>query len=95
MFSFFLEDFLEAFPALYFCGEPVTKSSSKNIDLLDFEFFPSTLGTLLLNRNEFCNTFIFKPLTSSKNNSRSARVTGSNTDSFFLFLIVKAGTKSL
>ena len=94
IFSFFLGDFLEAFPALYFCGELVTGSSFKNINLLDSESSPYALGTLPLNRNKLYSIFIFKPLTSLKGNSRGARVTGFSVDSFSI-LIVKAGTKSL
>ena len=85
---------MEAFSALYFCRELVTGSSSKNINLLDLESSPYTLGTLSLNRNELYSIFAFKPLTSLKSNSRSTRVTGSSTD-FFLILIVKANTKNL
>jgi hypothetical protein len=94
IFSFFFRDFLEAFPALRFCGELVTGLSFKDINLLNLKSSPYTLGTLPLNRNKLYSIFIFKPLTSSKGNSRGAGVTGSNINSF-LILIVKASTKSL
>ena len=68
--------------------------SFKNINLLNLESSPYTLGTLLLNRNKLYSIFIFKPLTSLKGNSRGTEVTGSDIDSF-LILIVKASTKSL
>jgi hypothetical protein len=85
---------LEAFLALYFYEELVTKSSSKDVDLLNLESSPCALGTLLLNRNELCSIFAFEPLTSLKGNSRGAKVTGSSVDSS-LILIVEAGIKSL
>ena len=94
IFSFFLRDFLKAFLALYFCGELVTRSSFKDIDLLDLESSFYTLGTLPLNRNELYSILIFKPLTSLKSNSRGAKVTSSSVD-FSLILIVKASIKSL
>ena len=94
IFSFFFRDFLEAFLALYFCGELVTKSSSKDIDLLNLEFSLYALGILPLNRNKLYNIFAFKPLTSLKNNSRGTGVTGSSID-FSLILTVEASTKSL
>ena len=72
----------------------MTKSFFKDIDLLDLESSPYTLGTLPPNRNELYSILAFKPLTSLKSNSRGARVTSSSTDSF-LILIVEAGTKSL
>ena len=85
---------MEAFPALYFCRELATKSSSKDIDLLDSESSPYTLGTLPLNKNKLYSILVFKPLTSSKGNSKGTGVTDFSTDSS-LILIVKAGTKSL
>ena len=94
IFSFFLGDFLKAFPALRFCGELVTESSFKDIDLLDLESSPYALGTLLLNKNKLYSIFIFEPLTSLKGNSRGAGVTNFGIN-FFLILIVKASTKSL
>ena len=94
IFSFFLRDFLEAFLALHFYRELATRLSFKDIDLLDSESSPYTLGISPLNRNELYSIFIFKPLTSLKDNSRGTKVTGSNTD-FSLILIVKASTKSL
>ena len=72
----------------------MTRLSFKNIDLLDLESSPYTLGTLFLKRNKLYSIFTFKPLTSLKNNSRGTKVTSSSTDSF-LILIVKASTKSL
>jgi hypothetical protein len=95
IFSFFLRDFLEAFPALRFCGKLVIKASSK--DLLDLESSPLALGTLPLNRNVLRNIFAFEPLTSLKGNSRGSGVTSSSIDSSSssLALIVKASTKSL
>jgi hypothetical protein len=94
IFSFFLRDFLEAFLALYFYRELAIRSSSKDINLLDLESSLYTLGTLPLNKNKLCSIFAFKPLTSSKGNSRGAGVTGSGTDSS-LILIVEAGIKNL
>ena len=94
VFSFFLRDFLEAFLALHFYRELVMRLSFKDINLLNLESSPYTLGTLPLNRNKLHSIFIFKPLTSLKNNSRGAKVTSSSTDSS-LILIVKASTKSL
>jgi hypothetical protein len=85
---------LEAFPVLYFYRELATKSSSKDIDLLNLEFSLYTLGTLPLNKNKLYSIFIFKPLTSLKSNSRGAGVTSFGTD-FSLILIVEASTKSL
>ena len=72
----------------------MTKSSSKDINLLNLESSPYTLGTLPLSRNKLYSIFIFKPLTSSKGNSRGTKVTGSSIDSS-LILTVKASTKSL
>jgi hypothetical protein len=72
----------------------MTKSSSKNINLLNLESSPYTLGTLPLNRNELYSILIFKPLTSLKDNSKGVRVTSSSIDSS-LILIIKASTKSL
>ena len=72
----------------------MTGSSFKNINLLDLESSPYTLGILPLNRNKLYNILVFKPLTSLKGNSRNAGVTGSGINSF-LILTVKAGTKSL
>ena len=95
IFSFFLGDFLETFPALRFYGEPIIRLSSKDIDSLDLESSPYALGTLPLNRNKLHSIFIFKPLTSLKGNSRGTGVTGSGIDSSSLVLIVKASTKSL
>ena len=94
IFSFFFRDFLKTFPALHSCGELATKSSFKDIDLLNFESSPYILGTLPLNKNKLYSIFVFKPLTPLKGNSRGTGVTGSSTDSS-LILIVKAGTKSL
>ena len=85
----------EAFPALYFCGELATGSSSKDINLLDLESSPYILGILPLNRNKLYSILIFKPLTSLKGNSRGTGVTGSSIDSSSSVLIVKASTKSL
>jgi hypothetical protein len=94
IFNFFLGDFLEAFLALHFYRELATRSSFKDIDLLDLKSSPYTSGTLPPNRNKLCNILAFKPLTSLKGNSRGTKVTGSNTDSS-LILIVEASTKSL
>jgi len=79
---------------LRFYGELATRSSSKDVDLLDSESSPYALGTLPLNRNELHSILMFEPLTSLKGNSRGAGVTGSGVD-FSLVLIVKASTKSL
>ena len=68
-------------------------SSSKDINLLNLESSPYTLGTLPLNKNKLYSIFVFKPLTSLKDNSRGTKVTGSSTDSS-LILIVEASTKS-
>jgi len=94
IFSFFLRDLLEAFPALDFCGELAIRPFSKDIDLLDLESSPYALGTLPPNRNKLYSIFTFNPLISLKGNSRGARVTSSSVDSS-LVLIVKASTKSL
>ena len=94
IFSFFLRDFLEAFPALHFYRELVTRLSFKNIDLLNSEFSLYTLGTLPLNKNKLYSILTFEPLTSLKSNSKSTKVTGSSADSS-LILTVKASTKSL
>jgi hypothetical protein len=72
----------------------VTKSSSKDIDLLNLESSPYTLGTLPLNRNKLYIILAFKLLTSLKGNSRGTGVTSFGTNSF-LILIVEASTKSL
>ena len=93
IFSFFFGDFLEAFLALYFYGELVMRLSSKDIDLLNLESSPYTLGTLPPNRNKLRSIFAFKPLTSLKSNSRGTEVTSSGTDSS-LILTVEASTKS-
>jgi hypothetical protein len=95
IFSFFLEDFLEVFRALYFCEELVIKASSKDVDLLDLESSLLALGTLPLNRNELRSIFVFKPLTSLKGTNRGPRVTSSNINPSPLALMVKASTKSL
>ena len=71
----------------------MTRLFFKDIDLLDLESSLYTLDTLFLKRNKLCSILTFKPLTSSKGNSRSTRVTGSSTDSS-LILTVKASTKS-
>jgi hypothetical protein len=94
VFNFFLRDFLEAFLALHFYRELMTKSSSKDIDSSDLKSSPYTLGTLPPNRNKLCSIFAFKPLTSLKGNSRGTGVTGFSTDSSSI-LIVEASTKSL
>ena len=94
IFSFFLGDFLKAFPALHFYGELAVKISFKNVNLLNLEFSPSVSGTLPLNINKLYSVFIFKPLISLKSNSRGARVTSFSVDSSFLVLMVEAGTKS-
>ena len=93
IFSFFLRDFLEAFLALHFYRELAMGLSSKDINLLDLESSPYTLGTLPLNKNKLYSIFAFKPLTSLKGNSRGAGVTGFSINSF-LILIVKASTKN-
>ena len=94
IFSFFFRDFLEAFLALHFCRELIMGPSFKDIDLLNLESALYTLGTLPLNKNKLYSIFIFKPLTSSKSNSRGAGVTGFSINSS-LILIFKASTKSL
>jgi len=85
---------LEAFLALCFYGEPAIRLSSKDVDLLDSESSPYTLGTLPLNRNELRSILAFKPLTFLKGNSRGTGATSSGIDSS-LVLTVKASTKSL
>jgi hypothetical protein len=70
------------------------KLSSKDINLLNLEFSFYTFYTLPPNRNKLYGILTFKPLTSLKSNSKSIKVTSSNTDSS-LILIVKANTKSL
>ena len=72
----------------------MTRSSFKNIDLLDLESSFYTFYTLPLNRNKLYSIFTFKPLTSLKGNSRGTGVTGSGID-FSLISTVEAGTKSL
>ena len=72
----------------------MTRLSSKDINLLNLESSFYTLGTLFLNKNKLCSIFVFKPLTSLKNNSRGTKVTSSSADSS-LILIVEASTKSL
>ena len=76
IFSFFLGNFLKAFPALYFYGELAVKTSFKDINLLNLESSPSALGTLPLNINKLHSVFMFKPLISLKSNSKGAKVTG-------------------
>jgi len=95
IFSFFLGDFLEAFLALCFCKELATKTSFKDVDLLDLESSLLALGTLPLNRNVLRSIFTFKPLTSLKGTNRGLRVTGSGINPSPLALTVKASTKSL
>ena len=87
-------NFLKAFLALYFYGKLATRSSSKDINLLNLKSSPYTLKTLPPNRNELCSIFMFKPLTSLKGNSRDTKITSFSTDSSSI-LIVKASTKSL
>jgi hypothetical protein len=94
IFSFFLGDFLKAFPALRFCGELAIKTSFKDIDLLNLKSSLLALGTFLLNINKLCSVFVFKPLISLKSNSRGPKVTGSSTDSSSLILMVEAGIKN-
>ena len=94
IFSFFLGDFLKAFPALYFYRELAAKTSFKDINLLDLESFLLALSTLLLNINKLYSVFVFKPLISLKGNSRGARVTGFSINSSSLVLTVEASTKS-
>jgi hypothetical protein len=79
---------------LRFYRELVTKSSFKDIDLLNLESSLYALGILFLNKNKLYSIFAFEPLTSLKSNSRSTGVTSSSVD-FFLILIVEAGIKSL
>ena len=86
---------MEAFIALRFYKELVTKTSSKDVDLLDLESFPLALGILPPNRNKVYSIFAFKPLTSLKGTNRGPRVTGSGIDPSSLALTVKASTKSL
>ena len=81
--------------ALYFSEELIIKISTKGIDPLDLKSSFLVLGTLPLNRYKLPNIFIFKPLTFLKGNSKSTKVTGSNTNSSFLVLIVEANIKSL
>ena len=85
---------MEAFPALYFYRELVIRSSSKNINLSDLKSSPYILGTLPPNKNKLHSIFIFKPLTSSKGNSKGTEVINFSINSS-LILTVKASTKSL
>ena len=94
IFSFFLGDFLKAFPVLHFCGELAAKTFFKNVNLLDLESSLLALGILSLNINKLYSIFIFKPLISLKNNSRGAKVTSFSVNSFFLVLTVEASTKN-
>ena len=94
IFSFFLGDFLKAFPAVYFYRELAVKIFFKDINLLNLEFSPLVSGTLPPNINKLYSVFIFKPLISLKNNSRGARVTGFSVNSSSLVLTVEASTKS-
>ena len=94
IFSFFLGDFLKAFPVLHFYGELAAKTSFKDINLLNLESSPLALGTLPLNINKLYSIFVFKPLISLKGNSRGARVTGFSINSSSLVLTVEASTKS-
>ena len=94
IFSFFLGDFLKAFPTLCFYKELAAKIFFKDINPLNLESSPSASGTLPPNINKLCSVFVFKPLISLKGNSRGARVTDSSIDSSFLVLMVKASTKS-
>ena len=94
IFSFFLRDFLKAFPVLYFYRELTAKIFFKNINLLDLKSSPLASGTLPLNINKLYSVFIFKPLISLKSNSRGAKITGSSVDSSSLILTVEASTKS-
>jgi len=80
---------------LRFCKELVTKTSSKDVDLLDLESSLLALGTLPLNRNKLHSIFAFKPLTSLKGTNKGPRVTSFSTDPSPLALMVKASTKSL
>ena len=94
IFSFFLGDFLKAFPVLYFYRELAAKISSKDINLLNLKSSPSASGTLLLNINKLYSVFIFKPLISLKSNSRGTRVTSSSINFSSLVLTAEASTKS-
>ena len=95
IFSLFLRNFLKAFPALHFSGELIAKISAKGVNLLNLKSSLLALDTLPLNRYKLPNIFTFKPLTFLKGNSKSTKVTGSNTDSFSSVLTVEASTKSL
>ena len=94
IFSFFLGNFLKAFPALHFYRELVVKISPKDTNPLNSEFFPLVLDTLPLNINKLHSIIIFKPLIFLKSNSRGIKVTSFSIDSFFLILTVEASTKS-
>ena len=94
IFSFFLGDFLKAFPALYFCGELAAKTFFKDINLLNLKSSSLASGTLPLNINKLYSVFIFKPLISLKDNSRGTKITGFSVDSSSLVLTVEANTKS-
>ena len=94
IFSFFLADFLKAFPTLCFYGELAAKIFFKDINPLDLKSSPSASGTLPSNINKLYSVFIFKPLISLKGNSRGAKITGSSIDSSSLVLMVEASTKS-
>jgi hypothetical protein len=72
----------------------VTRSSFKDINLLNLESSSYTLGTLPLNRNKLHSIFIFKSLTSLKGNSKGTKVTSFSINSS-LILIVEVSTKSL
>ena len=94
IFSFFLGDFLKAFPVLRFYKKLAAKTFFKDINLLNSESSPLALGTLPPNINKLYSVFAFKPLISLKSNSRGAKVTSSSVNSSSLVLIVKTSTKS-
>ena len=94
IFSFFLGDFLKAFPTLCFYKELAAKIFFKDINPLNLESSPLASGTLPLNINKLYSVFAFKPLISLKGNSKGTRVTSSSIDSSSLVLTVKASTKS-
>jgi hypothetical protein len=94
IFSFFLGDFLKAFPALRFYRELTAKIFSKDVNPLNLESSPLALGAFSLNINELYSVFTFKPLISLKDNSRGSRVTSFSVDFSFIILIVEASTKS-
>ena len=94
IFNLFLGDFLKAFLVLYFYRELAAKISFKDINSLNLKSSLLISGTLPLNINKLHSVFIFKPLISLKDNSKSTKIISSSIDSSFLVLMVEASIKS-